>query len=145
MGMIGLLGTGQLGVPFVCSDSRVLTFSQLTKKKAARFASHAVIGQKPVLEYVGPDTDTITMRIRLDAMLGVPPSVGLMALERMVASGQPHLLLIGMEYHGQFVITSLDVDNRHFTGSGVARIADVQIELKEVADGGITGLLSLFA
>lgn len=54
MGMIGLLGK----VPFICSDRRILTFSDLGKK-TARFATHNIIGQKPVLEYLGPDADTV--------------------------------------------------------------------------------------
>lgn len=140
MGMIGLLGR----VPFICSDRRTLTFSNLGKKKAARFATHNIIGQKPVLEYLGPDADTIQMNIRLDSWLGVPPSAGLIAFERMIESGQPNLLLIGMAYHGQFVITAMDEGHRHITGSGITRIADIQLELKEAQSGGITGLLSLF-
>ena len=141
MAVVGLFGV----VPFVCSDSRVLTFSNLSKKKGARFVSHDVIGQKPVLEYIGPESDSISMTVRLDAGLGVPPSVGLMIFERMIETGAANLLLIGTEYHGQFVMTSMDVDRRFFTNTGAARVADVKLELKEASSGGIEGLLSLFA
>ena len=123
----------------------MLTFTDFNKKKKARFAKHDVIGQKPVMEFIGSDIDTIGMKIRLDAQLGILPSVGLSALGRMIDSGQPYLLLVGNEYHGQFVIESLEEDHRHITGKGITRIADVTLELKEAQSGGIRGLLSLFA
>ncbi len=137
---------GALGLcPFVCSDKRVLTPHSLSKKVSARIAEHAVIGQKPTLEYVGPSADTVSMNIRLDAGLGVPPSTALPLLERMVESGSPFPLVIGTDYFGQFVIESVDEERRYHTGAGVCRVAEVKIELKEAGSGGISGLLSLFA
>lgn len=141
MAVLGLLGV----CPFYCSDSNVLTVDNFQKKMSARHAEHAVIGRKPVLEYVGQSLDEITFNIRLDAGLGTPPAVGLALLERMIQSGAGQILLLGSEYFGRFVITSIDQDRRYFNGVGVPRVVDCKISLKEVGSGGIKGLLDFFA
>lgn len=141
MAVLGLLGY----CPFYCSDGRVLTFNNFQKKMSTRYAEHAVLGQKPTLEWVGQSLDEISFNIRLDAGLGTPPAVGLALLERMVESGTGQILLIGTEYFGRFVITSIDQDRRFFTGNGVPRVVDCKLNLKEVGSGGIAGLLDFFA
>ena len=45
-GVVGMLGM----IPFYCSDKTVYTFNDLHRSNSMRFASHEVIGQKPVLE-----------------------------------------------------------------------------------------------
>ena len=65
IGLQGLLGK----IPFSCSDSRVLTFQNLQVQKSARYASHDIIGQKPVNEYVGPSMTTLSFTIQLRAQL----------------------------------------------------------------------------
>lgn len=47
---LGLLGV----IPFVCSSSVVMTFKDLQVERSDRWATHEVIGQKPKLEYIGP-------------------------------------------------------------------------------------------
>ena len=45
-GVVGMLGM----ISFYCSDKTVYTFNDLHRSNSMRFASHEVIGQKPVLE-----------------------------------------------------------------------------------------------
>lgn len=63
---VGLLGA----VPFVCSSSVVMTFRNLQIERRMRWATHEVIGQKPVLELIGPDLTGITFEILLNSSLG---------------------------------------------------------------------------
>ncbi|WP_282163915.1 phage tail protein, partial [Turicimonas muris] len=77
--MVGLLGP----VPFFCSDAKVFTIKSVRRERASRYAEHAVIGRKPVLEYVGEDSDRVNFTIRFDSNLGIPPDVGLPMLAKI--------------------------------------------------------------
>lgn len=60
-------------IKFQTSDEKVLTFDSLKRKVSARTAKHNIINARPKLEYLGPDLQSITFRIELNAMLGVHP------------------------------------------------------------------------
>ncbi len=137
MAILGILGT----LPFVCSSERVLTFKDLSKQTKTRWATHEVIGRKPVVEYIGPDADTISLTIRLDASLGMAPAAGLLLLQAMQESGNSHILIIGGEHFGRFVIESIDEDRKYHTGQGIPLVAEAKLKLKEASSGGILSLI----
>lgn len=58
---------------FETNDEKVLTFDGFKRKVTARTAKHNIINARPKLEYLGPDLQSITFRIELNAMLGVRP------------------------------------------------------------------------
>lgn len=58
---------------FQTDDSRILNFDGLRRKVSARVGKHNLISRRPVLEYLGPDLQSITFKIELNAMLGVRP------------------------------------------------------------------------
>lgn len=60
-------------IKFQTSDDKVLTFNGFKRKVSARTAKHSIINTRPKLEYLGPDLQSITFRIELNAMLGVRP------------------------------------------------------------------------
>ena len=126
-GVIGVLGK----LPFVCSHGMVLTFSKLTRERKTRWARHEVIGKKPTLEWVGEDLNSVSLEIRFDMNLGTPPIVCLKALEKMQASKEPHILLIGGEMLGRYVIESVSENRKFHSGAGVCMVAEVTIGLTE--------------
>lgn len=129
-----LIGTlGQL--PFICAFGRMLTFSDLSRKTGARWAQHDVIGQKPLVEYVGPDLNEVSLKMRFDTSLGIPPLLGLDRLQRMMENKEYKTLIIGGEYLGRYVIESVSEDRRFHTGSGICIVAEASVELKEYAYG----------
>jgi len=127
MGVVGTFGT----LPFVCSSVFVLTFNGLSRELSVRWAQHDVIGTKPVLEYIGPDLASISMSIRFDSTLGLAPLMGLKKLKGMLEDGTAHVLVIGGEYFGRFVMESISEERRHHTGFGVCQVAEAKISLKE--------------
>lgn len=128
----GVIGTlGQL--PFICSYDFMLTFKDLQRTQTARWARHEVIGQKPVLEFVGQDLMTATLTIRFDASLGIPPMLGLDLLKRMIENRQYKTLIIGGEYLGRFVIEGITEERMRHTGIGVCTVAEATINLVEWA------------
>ncbi|MEG0216062.1 MAG: phage tail protein, partial [Hungatella sp.] len=53
--------------------NRVITFTGFTRKASARTAVHSIINNKPQLEYLGLDLQSITFKMELNAMLGIRP------------------------------------------------------------------------
>lgn len=102
-GFLGMIGT----LPFVCSHEKVMTFSNLQTEQSVRYATHEVIGKKPVLEFIGESLSRVSFQIRFDSTLGFPPNIGLLALRTMMRGGTAKRLLIGPEYMGKYVIESI--------------------------------------
>lgn len=126
----GVVGTlGQL--PFFCSDNFVLTFNNLSREHSIRWARHEVIGKKPVLEFVGEDLKKVSMTIRFDTNLGIPPTVGLDRLQRMLENRKYKTLIIGGEYLGRYVLESVGEERKFHTGAGVCTVATASISLIE--------------
>ncbi|MGN1149823.1 MAG: phage tail protein [Sutterella sp.] len=125
--VIGAYGS----LPFVCSRKKVLTFSDLSREQSVRWAKHDVIGKKPVLEFVGYELTTVSMKIRFDTSLGIPPAVGLHHLKKMLNNGEHKALVIGGEYLGRYVIESLSEERNWHTAAGVCQVAEATLTLKE--------------
>lgn len=120
-------------VPFVCSDSVMLTFRDLKVSRQSRYASHEVFGQKPVLEYVGEASDSISFSVRLDSEYGMVPAVALTLLDKIRRQHTAQALIIGGEYFGKFVLESVGESRRFHTGWGVCMVAEADLNLLECA------------
>lgn len=129
MPVIGTFGM----VTFVCAFDKVFTFKDLTRSRSVRWAKHDVIGAKPVLEYIGPELDKVSLKVRFDTSLNMPPAVGLLGLKKLTDGHESHALTIGGEYVGRFVIDSVSETRRHHTGAGICLVAEATIELTEAA------------
>lgn len=125
--IMGALGS----LPFVCAFGKVLTYNDLSRDLSVRWAQHDVIGQKPVLEYVGDDLARVSLTIRFDSNLGVPPLIGLNHLQRMLENKEVKTLVLGGEYLGRFVIESVSEDRKFHSGAGVCIIAEASVNLIE--------------
>lgn len=101
--MIGILGD----LRFRVNDSQVFTFGNLKREISASWSTMERIGQKPLSEFSGPDLQTISFDITLEASLGVKPRYLLEVLERMTESGAVNTLVIGKKMVGnnKWVIT----------------------------------------
>ncbi len=131
MGAIGVLGY----LPFICSDSVVNTISGMSQEHGENYAEHKVIGGRPVLEWVGRNSSTYSIEMRLDSSLGTMPSVVIAGLKKMMQAHKPVPLLVGPQYCGQVVIEGVSVTGEHWTGIGVLQVAKVSVKLKGVSDG----------
>ncbi len=131
MGAIGVLGY----LPFICSDSVVNTISGMSQEHGENYAEHKVIGGRPVLEWVGRNTSTYSIEMRLDSSLGTMPSVVIAGLKKMMQAHKPVPLLVGPQYCGQVVIEGVSVTSEKWTGIGVLQVAKVSVKLKGVSDG----------
>lgn len=60
-------------ISFTVSDKKILTFKELQREGSARWKKHEYVGRKPRMQFLGPDADTISLTITLDARHGVKP------------------------------------------------------------------------
>ena len=127
--MIGTLGE----VVFEVSASKVKTFDGMKRSGTGRWATHDIIGQKPVMEYLGPGIEQISFTMRLDVFLGVNPSEELAVLRQMRDTGEA----VSFVLEGQpvtdnlWVIESLSEDYPAIDNAGRILVANVDINLKE--------------
>lgn len=126
---IGLFGS----LPFLCSTAATFTFKDLQVERSERWATHEVIGKKPVLEHVGPQLTTVSFTIQLNSFLGIPPTAALLVLRQMIESKKPQRLLIGPDYMGKFVLESISEDRRYHNSFGIVVAGEVKLSLREVA------------
>lgn len=127
--MIGLLGS----LRFRVNDNKVFTFSNMKREVSASWNTMERIGQKPISEFSGPNLQTISLDITLDASLGVRPRQLLEILERMTESGQAKELVIGRKMVGKnkWVITKCSQAWDVILRGGELYRANVSLSLQE--------------
>lgn len=89
---IGNIGSS---IIFETSDSRILTYSNLTLTAKGRWAKHDVIMQRPKSEFLGPDLKEVTFTINLNALYGVKPREILKKIENIIETGQVNTFVLG--------------------------------------------------
>ena len=92
MATIGSWGTGLV---FSTSDSRILTFNNISRSVSSTWTNHSRIGKKDRTEFIRPALQQITFTVTLDATLGVRPRTMLDYLANAVESGTVNPLVIG--------------------------------------------------
>ena len=131
--LIGFLGT----IPFATSSRTVRTFDEYQRSGSGRWSKHDLVNQKPVLEFLGPDTEKISFKMLLRADLGVNPANELERLRTLRDSGTVLPLMLGFRSIGQnfWVIDSLDYMVKHWTRFGQLYSVEVTVTLQEYVDG----------
>lgn len=142
--MFGILGMYGI-MPFACSSSAVQTFRDVQVSHSARWATHDVIGETPVNEYIGPDRQKISFKVQILSAMNGSPALTVMALDRMLKSGKSWPLCLGPEYFGRFILAGFNEERRHFSGTGSPVSMEVNLSLEEDRAfslmGAITSLL----
>lgn len=95
--MIGTFGS----LRFRVSDDRMLTFSDFSREISGTWNTTERIRGKPMTEFGGPKLQTISLKIILDANLGIRPRAMLSQIETMVETGSCHTLIIGKKVVGK--------------------------------------------
>jgi len=127
--VIGLLGD----IRFRVSDKRVLTIRNLKREISASWNTMDRIGLKPLTEYTGPNLQTISFEMTLDASLGAKPRVMLRTLERMAEGQEAYELVLGRRLIGKnkWVITKCSAAYDVILRGGEIYKATVNLNLQE--------------
>ena len=85
---------------FEVDSDYVLTFDDFKHDVKSRYARHELINSEPVLEWLGADTQKITMTITLTTALGVDPSSAMDTVKDLCLDGVADYLIVGNEVIG---------------------------------------------
>jgi len=127
--MVGSFGS----VVFQASRNKILTFDDLKRSTAPRWATHDVHLKKPIPEYLGPGQDIINFTMIFDVSLGVRPLNEMERIMVLCRDGVPHRLVIGGVPFGakQWVITNYEQMYTHFDGRGNLMRGSSSVTMKE--------------
>lgn len=89
------IGNWGSAIKFQTSDKRILTFKNMKYNFSARISKHNMINGWPIVEFVGPDLQTTTFTVELNALLGVRPKVIEDKLWYSLAEGVVAPLVVG--------------------------------------------------
>jgi len=133
-GLIGGQMLGSIGsVVFQVSQFSVRTWETIDRKTEANFSDHAVIGQKPVSEYIGATLDTLEFTITLNGSLGIDPLTEAENLRAMILAGEPQQVVLAGKNLGPFTIRSMEEEWR-YTRNGRPLIIEVTLKITEYID-----------
>ena len=125
------------GVPFVVSKNYVRTFDDYNRSGSGRWAKHEIIAQKPVMEFIGPDTEKISFSMLLRSDMGITPNAELNNLRKMRDKGKAFSLVIGGRKIGtnSWVVESIGETVNFWGKLGGILLVKVDITLAEYAGG----------
>lgn len=87
---------GSMGdIPFVVTYGKIRTFSDYGRSGSGRWAKHDLIGRKPVMEFLGPDVEKVSMKIQLRTDHGINPESKLGRLRKMRDTGAVFPFILG--------------------------------------------------
>jgi len=127
--MIGYFGD----IIFETSAQKVLNFRDFSRETNPRIEKHNRINKKPLLEFIGPDLDTISLTINLNFNLGVNVQEELKKLQKMTDRGEAEILVIAGNIIGsdKWVIKSKSEAWNTVYSNGFLYSASVSIQLEE--------------
>lgn len=122
---------GSLGdIIFEVSSDKVLTPTEFSRERKARYEQHNVLGALPRLEYLSADLAEVNLPLRLRADFGVDPVREFERIGECCKEGKVlRLILCGVSY-GQYVIESYSQQIR-YGQSRFVQAMDVTLKLKE--------------
>lgn len=129
MAKVGTFGR----LSFAVSSSKVSTFEDLKWDASAAYATHDRHLQPDLLEFLGPDPEQITFKMKFSVFLGVDPLKAVNDLRRMVREGTVERLVIGGRVYGDYkwAITKVSSAMKTFDNRGNCWAAEVNVTLKE--------------
>lgn len=128
------MSIGSLGdVVFEASSEKVKTLRDMQRQGSARFATHEIIGKKPLREFLGPGLEKITFQMQFSAGLGVDPASEMKALRELRDKGEALEFVLGGSTVGSelWTIEDLSEDWSRIDGRGKVIFANVSITLQE--------------
>jgi phage protein U len=130
--LVGFLNT----IPFIASRYLVRTFDNYKKQSSARWATHEIIGKKPVREFLGQDIDEITFDMLLRSDLGISPQKEVEKLTKLRDKGTPVPLVIGNKVIGStlWTVESVSEQVQRWSKLGNPLSISVSVTLKEYPD-----------
>jgi len=131
--MTGIYGPIVFGTGYGGND-----FQDMRKTVSARWLSHEVHLNKPLLEYGGPQLIEVEFTMKWMLPISGDPVSAIFILQEIMDLALPLPLFIGLLPVGRgsslFVMQELQISPKYFVQGGVLIGADAQVHLKEYVD-----------
>lgn len=129
MAQIGSFGE----LVFKVSSKQVRTFDALRWDFSAKYATHDRHIKEDLLEYMGPEIETITFSMFFSVFLGVRPLGQIRQLREMVRKGYAQRLVVGGRVYGRYkwVMEKGSVEMQRYDNNGNLWAAKADVTLKE--------------
>lgn len=118
-------------ITFKVTEDEIKIFNNFTISRKARYVAHERINNKPLLQFMGLDADSISFNIQLVQGLTGDVSDDLKALKNMFTKAEVHPLFLGQKKIGSFVIESMSEAYSMMDNLGNLEIVNVSLSLKE--------------
>lgn len=130
--LVGFLNT----IPFIASRAIVRTFDNYKRQATARWATHEIIGKKPVREFLGQDVEEVSFTMLLRSDLGISPRAEVEKLIKLRDKGTPVPLVIGNKVIGStlWVVETIAEEAKTWSKLGSPLSISVTVTLKEYPD-----------
>lgn len=128
---------GSLGdVPFIVARGFVRTFKDYGRESSGRWAKHDLIGEKPVLEFLGPDIEKISFAMQLRSDNGLNPEREAARLREMRDNGEVVVLMLNGSPVGKnsWVVESVGEQVKAWNAFGRALSITLDVTLSEYTE-----------
>ncbi|MDR7865169.1 MAG: phage tail protein [Sporomusaceae bacterium] len=128
------MALGTLGdIAFEVSTEKIRTFHRLRRRGSARFATHDVLGKKPVKEFIGPGLESIGFTMFFSVSAGLNPLNEIKKLRELRDKGDPLELVIGGAAASEnlWVIEEVSEEWVQLDNKGNLLFARIDIDLQE--------------
>lgn len=121
---------------FQVSSFKVLTFDNYKRTTRHKFAQHEIIRQKPVVESLNSELESVTLTITFNSALNVNPRTAIEKLRQICREARAEYLIVGTEVIGdcRFVIEEISEDIIFWDMLGNPRVSKADMKLLEYSD-----------
>lgn len=129
MAVIGSFG----GLVFEVSENKIQSYSEFKRTTNTRWEKHNIRGQKPLLEFDGPDVDPISFNISFKAELGVNPEAEMAKLREFARRGKKAPFIRGNKpiSVNYWVIEKIVETHKRIDNHGNVLTIEAQVDLLE--------------
>ena len=118
-------------ITFKVTEKEIKIFNDFSISRKARYAAHERINNKPLLQFMGLDADSISFNMQLVQGLTGDVSDDLKSLQDMFKKAEVHPLFLGQKKLGSFVIESISEAYSMMDNFGNLEIVNVSLSLRE--------------
>ena len=118
-------------ITFKVTEKEIKIFNDFSISRKARYAAHERINNKPLLQFMGLDADSISFNIQLVQGLTGDVNDDLKKLQDMFKKGEANPLFLGSKKLGSFVIESISEAYSMMDNFGNLEIVNVSLSLRE--------------
>lgn len=125
--MIGSYGK----ITFKVTEEEIKIFDNFNITRKARYVVHERINNKPLLQFMGLETDSISFNMQLVQGITGNVSDDLKSLQDMFKKAEVHPLFLGQKKLGSFVIESINEAYKIVDNLGNIEVVNINLSLKE--------------